>query len=126
MFFKICTVSVLLIFAANAPSYAQSSTYVGTWQFSFSGQDSGNGTAVVDANGNITGSGVSHLAGDITVTGIITPDGAMEMTAVPRGMASTGARFTGHANQKGKATGNWNNTYARMRGQWNANHASSD
>ena len=99
---------------------ADVAAYAGTWDFTFSGDDSGGGTAIVAPDGQIHGSGHStSLDMELELSGNVSADGSMSMEASPAGGASTGASFIGKANGSA-AAGSWRNEDAGMGGSWTA------
>jgi hypothetical protein len=93
---------------------------VQTWTFTFGGDDSGIGTATVDGQGAIQGSGhSSRFDMDLTLIGQIDADGALSLVATPTGSASTGAEFKGQVSGQ-KAAGSWRNDDAGLSGTWTA------
>jgi hypothetical protein len=79
-------------------------TYVGT----FSGDDNGTFTVVVDTAGQVTGSGVSDEDGPFAITGTVNSAGDVELVA---GTATTGATFSGTISPSGEVSGTWENRF---------------
>lgn len=82
----------------------------GTYSGTYTGDDVGTFTALVDAAGVITGSGVSTLiGGDFTFNGTVTSSG--EATFAPvAGTISSGATFEGNMTFTGEVSGTWINS----------------
>ena len=78
--------------------------FVGTYSGTFSGDDSGTWTAVVDSTGNVTGSGASSAIGNFLISGNVTRSGAIFFTA---GTVTAGANFSGTISLSGEVSGNW-------------------
>jgi hypothetical protein len=110
----------------GSPAVAQTavSPFVGFWDFTSAGDDPGSGRATVADDGTITGSGQTRLAGAITVSGTVSPDGTFTFTGAPAGTpvgeASTRATFTGQVTAANEAVGTWVNTFANLKGIWSA------
>lgn len=114
----------LLTGLASAQSLAD---YAGTWDFAIAGDDQGKGTAVIDAQGHISGVGsAARLNEPLLVSGQVEPDGKASFTARPRGTTSSGASFTGQLNTTGRGTGRWQNTAVGLSGNWSAQRTSTD
>jgi hypothetical protein len=94
------------------------SPYAGTWTAPFSGDDQGTVTAIVAADGSISGSGTS-LAGSFSVNGTVNADGGTGINATVGG-SNTGATFTGKLSTDGTGSGVWSNVNAGMSGVWTA------
>ena len=110
--------------AACAESLAD---YAGTWEFAISGDDQGKGTAVIDAQGHISGVGAAaKLNEPLLVSGQVEPDGKANFTASPRGNASSGATFSGQLVSTGRGTGRWQNTAVGLSGRWTAQRTSTE
>jgi len=80
--------------------------FVGTYSGTFSGDDSGTWTAIVDSTGNVTGSGAASAGGNFHISGNVTRSGAISFTA---GTVTAGANFSGTISFSGEVTGNWAN-----------------
>ena len=95
--------------AVPADSLAQSlvSAFCGTYVGTFSGDDMGSFTAVVDENGNVSGSGNSVSVGSFTITGSVSSAGNIFFVA---GSVTTGATFTGVVTTQGAVSGTWENS----------------
>lgn len=95
--------------------------YSGTWQFEFSGGDSGRGTAEVDAAGLIHGNGFSAVNRvPVAVEGRIASDGQVQFSATPSGFTSLRSTFVGVAHTDGTASGSWTNPEMQISGKWQA------
>ena len=78
--------------------------FAGTYSGTFSGDDSGTWTVVVDSTGNLTGSGVSSASGNFLISGNVTRSGEVSFTA---GTVTAGANFFGTISLSGEVSGNW-------------------
>ena len=76
--------------------------FAGTYSGTFSGDDNGTWTAVVDSTGNVTGSGVSSAGGNFLVSGNVTRGGAISFTS---GTVTAGANFSGTISLSGEVYG---------------------
>jgi len=113
----VCVVALVTArtFAAGLVDYA------GTWQFEFSGGDSGRGTAEVDTAGIIRGNGFSAVNRvPVSIEGRIASDGHVQFSATPSGITSLRSTFIGVAHADGAATGSWTNPEMQLSGKWHA------
>jgi hypothetical protein len=111
---------VTMLGVSAAAHCADVAAYAGTWDFTFNGDDSGGGTALVSPDGQVHGSGHStSLDLDLELSGSVSADGTMSIEAPPAGAASTGASFIGKASGT-QAAGTWRNEDAGMGGSWTA------
>jgi hypothetical protein len=90
--------------------------FVGTYSGTFSGDDSGTWTVIVDSAGNLTGSGAASAAGNFQISGNVTRSGAISFTA---GTVTAGASFSGTISISGEVTGNWANVIFSASGHGN-------
>jgi len=94
----------------------ESIDFTGTWVGTYTGDnDSGSWTAIIDANGDVTGNATSGLSpASFDLVGTITPQGAFTATA---GSASNGTVFTGEFTDT-EASGTWSNSSLGFSGTW--------
>jgi hypothetical protein len=114
------TLLALLLSCPLAP--AQSfKDYTGTWEFTIAGDDTGKGTAVVDAQGRIKGVGsAAKLQMPLTLAGQLQSNGKAQFNATPQGSTSSGAQFTGQLDTQGHGSGTWQSPQYRTTGSWRA------
>ena len=81
------------------------SLYIGYYQGSFTGDDSGSWSFTVDGEGIVSGEGVSSVdGGEFTLTGTVNSQGRIN-----DGVASSGASFSGGFDRQGGFSGVWEN-----------------
>lgn len=124
-FLCVCTALAVTTGFEGQASGADVSSFAGTWQFEFSGDDTGSGSATVSKIGALHGAGRSFgLDTTVTVTGQVSATGAMKFEATPAGGVSTGAVFTGIARGE-TASGSWENAALEGSGRWTARRISA-
>ena len=89
------------------PPPPEVSAFAGTYEGTFTGDDSGTFTVVVDTTGNITGTGESITFGIFDISGTVDPSGNIELVA---GNTSIGAIFSGTIAPDGTVSGTWEST----------------
>lgn len=82
--------------------------FAGTYTGTFSGDDSGTFTCVVDSAGHITGSGVSLQDGPFRGTGTVNSSGEVKFVA---GSTTLGSTFSGTISAAGEISGTWENRF---------------
>jgi len=82
--------------------------YLGPWQGTYAGDDSGTWMITIFEDGTVTGSAFSSTSlTNLDITGQVNPDGNINLTA---GTVSNNATFTGSLNAtNGTASGTWQN-----------------
>lgn len=118
---------LFMLFALQATGLVQAQSFKdfkGTWNFTIGGGDTGSGTATVNEQGLIKGIGASKLTQlPIEISGQVEADGKTNFTAAPRGMTSTGAKFSGQLTAAGAGQGQWKNPGVGLAGSWTAQRA---
>jgi hypothetical protein len=80
------------------------SQFAGTYRGTFTGDDSGSFTVVVDNVGDITGTGRSNAIGRFIIDGTVESNGDVEF-----GITTTAATFSGRIFASGVVSGTWEN-----------------
>ena len=80
------------------------SQFAGTYRGTFTGDDSGSFTVVVDPGGDISGTGRSNTVGRFLIDGTVESNGDVEF-----GSTTTAATFSGHIAASGVVSGTWEN-----------------
>ena len=89
------------------PPPTDASAFAGTYEGTFTGDDTGTFTVVVDTTGNITGTGTSTTFGFFDISGTVDSSGNLELVA---GGTSLGAIFSGTISPDGIVSGTWETT----------------
>jgi hypothetical protein len=80
------------------------SQFAGTYRGTFTGDDSGRFTVIVDNVGDITGTGRSNALGRFIIDGVVESNGDVEF-----GITTTAATFSGRISASGVVAGTWEN-----------------
>ena len=97
--------------------------YLGYYEGTFSGDDTGTWALTVDSNGNIVGDGFSNNdSASFTLSGTVGPDGNGQVSS---GNVSTGATFSGVFSRDGIFSGTWENIQFAESGTFSGNTTTS-